>query len=89
MIDLNIVDIQRLSDDAEYREEVLDTPTGTAIETLATSFTIDEVAVLLAAERPEFLRRFLQWSKGNYPALNINVDEIMASVMRAVQGGSL
>mgnify|MGYP001271590720 CR=1 FL=1 len=88
-MDLNTVDVQLLSEDEDYREEVLSTPTGTAIETLATAFTIDEVAILLAKERPDFLRRFLQWSKVTYPALQIDVDVVMTSVMRAVQGGNL
>lgn len=87
-LSLDSLDPQQVIDDSDLFEDVIETPVGKAIMVSTAGTVISDVALLLATERPDFLRPFLQWAKASYPALHLDIDRDMARVMEEFRSRS-
>lgn len=88
-IDLNRFDGERFEVDEEYQDQVRTTQVGVACEILATSMTLQDCAEYLAVVKPEMLHDFMVWADQNYPELDIDAEEAVHMVKKALADNNL
>lgn len=88
-LDLNAFDADKFEEDDDYQEQVRATGLGIVLEGFYTSMTLQDVAEFIGVTQPQLLEGYFQWVSVNYPELDLDVEDAVRLVRKAVQEGDI